>query len=164
MNPRQWLSVAASALVAALLPSCDAISLQEIKPGVTTANEVRSLMGPPLAEYPNPDGSITFEYSRQPNGTECHMITIGPDHVVRSVEQVLTEASLARVQTGMGRDEIRRLLGAPGLVTQFPAMNEEVWDWRVAGALPTEEAHFHTHFDSTSGLVTKTSRRVEIRG
>lgn len=164
MNPRKWFSVAVSAVATALLPACDVVNLQEIKPGITTANEVRTIMGPPLAEHPGPDGSVTYEYSRQPNGIDCHMITIGPDLVVRSVEQVLTEANLARVQAGMSRNDVRRLLGAPGLVTQFPAMNEEVWDWRVAGTLPTEEAHFHAHFDSTAGLVTRTSRRVEAKG
>jgi outer membrane protein assembly factor BamE (lipoprotein component of BamABCDE complex) len=164
MNPSKWIGAVASAVVAAVLPACDAVNLQELKPGVSTASEVRDRMGPPAIEHDNPDGSVTYEYSRQPNGTHCYMITIGKDEVVQRIEQVLTEANLARVQPGMTRNEVRRLLGAPGLVTQFPAMREEVWDWRVAGVIPTEEAHFHAHFDVDSGLVTKTSRRVEAKG
>ena len=38
----QWLSAAATALIAILLPGCDAVVLQEIRPGITTADEVRA--------------------------------------------------------------------------------------------------------------------------
>lgn len=164
MNPTKWIAAAATALAAALLPACDGFNLQELKPGVSTAAEVRARMGSPAAEYANEDGSVTYEYNRQPQGTDCYMITIGRDQIVQRIEQVLTEANFARVQPGMSRDEVRRLLGAAGSVTPFPGANEEVWDWRVAGTLPTEEAHFHVHFDAASGRVTKTTRRVEARG
>lgn len=92
------------------------------------------------------------------------MITIGTDQIVTKIEQVLTEANLAKVVAGMDRDEVRRLLGAPGSKTTYPNSREEVWDWRIAGTIPTEEAHFHAHFDAAAGLVTRTSRRVEVRG
>ena len=163
MNVPNWLSATVAAVVAAFLPACDYANLKEIKPGVTTASEVRARMGSPAAEYPNEDGTVTWEYNRQPNGVECHMITIGADQVVTKVEQVLTEANFAKVREGMDREQIRRLLGRPGSIKTFERLNEEVWDWRVAGTIPTEEAHFHIHFDSGSGLVKKTSRRVESR-
>jgi hypothetical protein len=164
MNPMKWFATAATALGAALLPACDGLNLQELKPGVSTAAEVRARMGPPSAEYANEDGSITYEYNRQPQGTDCYMITIGRDQIMQRVEQVLNEANLARVQPGMSREEIRRLLGSPGSTTRYPASGEEVWDWRVAGTLPTEEAHFHVHFAIADGRVTRTTRRVEVRG
>lgn len=164
MNLPGWLSITIATVCAAVLPACDAVNLKEIRPGVTTAAEVRARMGVPSAEYPNDDGSTTWEYNRQPNGIECHMITVGPDQVVRKVEQVLTEANFARVREGMGKEEIRRLLGRPGSVNTFARLQEEVWDWQVAGTMPNEEAHFHVHFDTGSGLVKKTSRRVEPKG
>jgi SmpA / OmlA family len=164
MKPTKWIAAAAAALGAALLPACDGVNLQALKPGVSTAEEVRARMGPPSAEHANADGSVTYEYNRQPQGADCYMITIGRDRIVQRIEQVLTEANLARVQPGMDRDDVRRLLGGPGSVSQFPAVNEEVWDWRVAGMLPTEEAHFHVHFDAATGLVTRTTRRVEPKG
>jgi hypothetical protein len=147
-----------------MLPACDMVNLQELKPGVSTAAEVRARMGLPAAEHRNGDGSITYEYNRQPNGTDCFMITIGTDQVVRSIEQVLTEANMAKVVAGMDRDEVRRLLGKAGSIANYRNSNEEVWDWRVAGTIPTEEAHFHVHFDAGSGLVKRTSRRVEVKG
>jgi hypothetical protein len=164
MNPSKWLTAVTTAIAAAVLPACDGLNLQELKPGVSTAAEVRARMGLPAAEYTNPDGTITYEYNRQPQGTNCYMITIGTDQIMQRIEQALTEANFARVQPGMNRNEIRRLLGAAGQVTPYPRMNEEVWDWRVTGTIPTEEAHFHVHFDTNTGLVTKTSRRVEVRG
>ena len=164
MKTPHWLATATSALAAAFLPACDAINLKEIKPGVSTAAEVRSRMGNPAEEYRNTDGSITWEFNRQPNGIDCYMITIGPDQIVQKVEQVLTEANMAKIVAGMDRDDVRRLLGKPGSIITYPNSNEEVWDWRVAGMIPTEEAHFHTHFDPETGLVKRTSRRVEPKG
>lgn len=163
MTLPRWLAATAAAVAAAVLPACDADNLKSIRPGVTTGPEVEARMGPPGVEYRNEDGSVTWEYSRQPSGIECHMITLGPDRVVVRVEQVLTEANLARVREGMDREQVRRLLGRPGSVNTYERLHEEVWDWRVAGTIPTEEAHFHVHFDTGSGLVKKTSRRVETR-
>lgn len=164
MKSPNWLNVAAAAVVAAALPACDAINLQELKPGVSTAAEVRSRMGNPAQEYRNADGTVTWEFNRQPSGIDCYMITIGPDQIMQKIDQVLTEANFARVVAGMDRDEIRRLLGGPGWKTTYKNLNEEVWDWRVKGMIPTEEAHFHVHFDIASGLVKTTSRRVEPKG
>lgn len=163
MKTPHWLNVAVAAIAAAILPACDAFNLHELKPGISTAAEVRSRMGKPGMEYRNPDGSVTWEYTRQPQGIDCYMITIGSDQILRSVDQVLTEANMARIVAGMDRDEVRRLLGAPGLKTTYPGSQEEVWDWRVAGTIQTEEAHFHAHFDPATGLVKRTSRRIEVR-
>lgn len=164
MHRPGWLSTAITVICAAFLPACIQGNLQAIKPGISTSAEVRSRLGPPTTEYPNEDGSVTWEYNHQPGGTACHMITFGADQVVLKVEQVLTEANLARVQEGMTKDQVQRLLGRPGAITTFERLGEEVWDWRVAGTLPIEEAHFHVHFDAATGLVKKTSRRVEQKG
>jgi hypothetical protein len=163
MKMPRWFNIVTSALTAIALPACDYVNLQELKPGISTAAEVRSRMGDPAQEYRNSDGSVTWEFNRQPNGIECYMITIGPDQVLQRVDQVLTESNMARVMEGMDRAEVRRLLGAPGSKVTYQNSQEEVWDWRVAGTIPTEEAHFHAHFDPATGLVKRTSRRVEPR-
>lgn len=69
-------------LAAAVLPGCDAVYLDEFKPGISTAAEVRRRMGEPAAEYANADGSITWEYNRQPQGVHTHMLTFGTDQVL----------------------------------------------------------------------------------
>lgn len=159
-----WLASAFAALGAALLPACDAINLPEIKPGITTAAEVRSRLGNPGYEFSNDDGSVTWEYSRQPNGTTCYMITIGRNQVVQKMEQVLTEANMARVRDGMNRNEVRRLLGAPGSTMVFENLGEDIWEWRIEGMLPMEETYFMVHFDLNTGGVKKTSKRVQPKG
>jgi len=159
-----WINTAIAALAAALLPACDAINLPEIKPGVTTAADVRSRMGEPGFKHWNDDGTATWEYSRQPSGTQCYMITFDRQDVVSKLEQVLNDANYARVRDGMAKDDIRRLLGAPASRVVFDNLREEIWEWRVEGVPPTEETYFMVHFDTGHGGVKKTSKRVAMRG
>lgn len=56
-------------------------------------------------EWRNEDGSTTWEYSRQPEGVECFMITVGGDGILRGIEQVLNEEIFARVENGMNGDQ-----------------------------------------------------------
>ncbi len=156
-----WIAAAASAVVAATLPACDYVNLKEIKPGVTTQAEVRSRMGEPGFIHWNDDGTATWEYARQPNGTSCYMISFGPDHIVRQVEQVLNDVNYGKVRVGMSKDDVRRLLGAPASKVVFDNLGEEIWEWRIEGMPPMEETYFMVHFDTGHGAVKKTSKRVQ---
>ena len=159
-----WFKAACAALLAALAPACDIVNLPQIQPGITTATEVRQRMGEPGEQYDNGDGSVTWEYSRQPAGVQCYMITIGADQRVSAFEQVLTEANYARAREGMTRDQIRRLYGRPARIQQFDNLREEVWEWRIEGTPPLDETYFNVHFDQASGLVKKALQRIERRG
>jgi hypothetical protein len=64
----------------------------------------------------------------------------------------------------MTRDEIRRLLGAPGSKVVFDNLGEDIWEWRVAGMPPMDETYFMVHFDLNNGGVKKTSKRVATKG
>ncbi len=156
-----WIAAAASAVVAATLPACDYVNLKEIKPGVTTQAEVRSRMGEPGFIHWNDDGTATWEYARQPNGTSCSMISFGPDHIVRQVEQVLNDVNYGKGLVGMSKDDVRRLLGAPASKVVFDNLGEEIWEWRIEGMPPMEETYFMVHFDTGHGAVKKTSKRVQ---
>lgn len=159
-----WLLKPLCGLLVALgLGGCDAISLRELQPGVSTAVDVRAHFGAPGMEWRNDDGSVTWEYTRQPQGIECFMITIGPDQVLRAIVQVLDEAHFARVQRGMVADEIRRLLGKPGSEQYFALSRETVWNWRIAAQLPGNPEFFSVHFND-EGRVVRTSRSTEYRG
>ncbi len=164
MKISAWISGALAALGAALLPACDVVNLPEIKPGITTAAEVRSRLGNPAYEFGNDDGSATWEYNRQPNGTTCYMITIGNDQIVRTLEQVLTAANLGKIRASMSRDDVRRLIGGPGSRVVFDNLGEDVWELRIAGANPLEETYFMVHFDLQTDGVKKTSQRVATKG
>lgn len=142
------------------IAGCDVMNMQEIKPGVTTGYEVRDRMGAPNTEWQNADGTVTWEYSRQPEGVECFMITIGSDNVVKAVEQVITPANMARIQPGWTKEQVRRLLGKQRSVETFRLKNEEVWDWKI----PTEQdlaSYFNVHFD-INGVVLRTSKSHKV--
>lgn len=143
------------------LSACDAIGLRELKPGASTGYDVRDKMGKPTMEWTNGDGSQTWEYARTPEGKANYMFTIGPDNVLREIRQVLTEENFAKVTKGMTREQIRRLLGKPGWVTQLDLKQQEVWEWRFENPHQAD-MRFGVHFDS-SGQVVDTSRREEQR-
>lgn len=163
MKLAAWIATATAALAAALLPACDVVNLPAIKPGLTTAAEVRARMGEPGFVHPNADGTVTWEYSRQPMGVHCYMISFDRQQVVSRLEQVLSEGNYARVRAGMGRDEVRRLLGAPGSKQVFDNLGEEIWEWRIEGTPPIDETYFMVHFATGHGGVTRTSRRVAMK-
>lgn len=135
------------------LPGCDNVALKELKPGVSTAHEVRERMGPPNHEWPNEDGSVTWEYSRQPQGVECFMATIGPDKILRSIEQVLTEANFARIAQGMSKLEVQRRLGRPAKTEFFQLKQEEVWSWLIDHRMPGQRVYFIVTFDADGRVV-----------
>lgn len=151
-----------SGLIAALLPACDGVNLEALKPGISTAFEVRDRMGVPSMEWKDADGTVTWEYPRTPEGMVNYMIVIGPDNVLREVRQVLTEENFGKVRPGMSKDEIRRLLGKPAHELHFSLKKEDVWDWKTKSE-PSMDWFFNVHFDE-SGLVVKTSSNFLAKG
>jgi hypothetical protein len=142
---------------------CDNAHLEALKPGFSTAQEVRARLGPPAAEWPNPDGGATWEYPRGPEGTRCWMLTLDQRGVLLKIDQALTEENFARVAKGWSGEQVRRLLGKPASETSFPLKPEVVWEWRIDPSIPGNRAFFHVHF-STDGIVTGTSRREDTPG
>jgi outer membrane protein assembly factor BamE (lipoprotein component of BamABCDE complex) len=143
---KRLLAGVVSALMAAFLPACDGFNLPKLKPGMTTAQEVRQIMGPPTMQWSDSDGTQTWEYPRTPQGIVNYMIVFGADQVLREVRQVLTEENFARVSKGMSRDEIRRLLGQPATEVFFALKKEYVWDWKTRSDGGTTW-YFNVHFD-----------------
>jgi outer membrane protein assembly factor BamE (lipoprotein component of BamABCDE complex) len=121
--------------------------------------QVQARMGKPETVRKNADGSETWEYPGGPLGRQTFMVTLGSDHSVKEVRQVLSEEYFAKVVPGMSRDEVRRLLGRPGEVSTYPARDEEVWSWRYQQA---NAMFFHVLFDRRTGTVRTTQRLEEI--
>jgi len=164
MSLPNWITATAAVIATALLPACDMLNLPEIKPGITSASEVRSRMGEPGFEHRDDDGTVTWEYSRQPQGVHCYMISFDRQQIVSQIEQVLNEKNFTQVRDGMSREDVRRLLGTPASKIVFNNLQEDIWEWRVEGSLASEETYFMVHFDLSSGGVKKTSRRVAMKG
>ncbi len=160
---KRLLTALLTGLLAAILPACDGVNLEKLKPGLTTMPEVRQIMGPPTIEWQDADGSATWEYPRTPQGIVNYMIDFGPDQVLKEVRQVLTEENFARVKDGMSREQVRRLLGKPANELYFTLKKEHVWDWKTK-----EEAgmiyYFNVHFDDNGRVVRTSSNFVPASG
>lgn len=159
---RKLIAGLCSCLVAAVLPACDGINLQALKPGISTSVEVRERMGPPTMTWTDADGTQTWEYPRTPEGTVNYMIVIGPDGVLREIRQVLTDENCAKIKPGMSKEAVRRLLGKPAHEFYFDLKKEWVWDWKTKSE-PGMDWFFNVHFDD-SGQVTHTSGNHVSRG
>jgi outer membrane protein assembly factor BamE (lipoprotein component of BamABCDE complex) len=124
---RRFLGVLLSGLAVVLLTACDGINLGTLQPGLSTEQDVRAAMGEPTMEWQDADGTVTWEYPRTPYGVVNYMIVFDPDRRLREVRQVLTEENFARVEAGMTREQIRRLLGKPAHEYYFHLKKEHRW-------------------------------------
>jgi len=152
---KRLLTLLCAVLTTLGLAGCDQAALQELKPGISTARQVKERMGPPNHEWQNADGSVTWEYSRQPEGTECFMATIGTDQILQSIEQVLTEANFERIQPGMTPPEVLRRLGKPARKEFFELKQEHVWSWLIDRRLPGQKVYFTVTFNADGRVRTK---------
>jgi hypothetical protein len=149
-----------SLLLAVLAPvlaflGCD-LGISQLKPGVSTAADVRKVLGEPTFEWREPDGGYTWEFPRGPTGALTYMVDMTPDHKLEAIRQVLTEEYFAKIQPGMPRDAVRKLVGRPGETMFFPNLQEDVWTWRYAIG-SNDVWFFHAHF-GVDGAVKRTSR------
>jgi hypothetical protein len=154
--PRTLLALSFAAL-AVSLSGCVAIS--PVTSGMDEM-QVQSRLGKPETVRKNSDGSETWEYPQGPLGRETYMVTMGSDHAVKEVRQVLREEYFSQVRPGMSREQVRQLLGKPGEVMVFRARDEEVWSWRY---LEQNPMFFNVLFDRSAGTVRITQRQEEVR-
>ena len=131
-----WGRAAVAGLLAGVLLSlpwlagCDSQRVAQLEEGVSTEVEVRQQFGDPVTITTQPDGSRVFDYPRQPEGWTNYVITIGADGKMSSLRQLLNPDNFARVQPGLDRQAVRKLLGRPAQVKRYELKNEEIWDWR----------------------------------
>lgn len=157
-----WIGAIMIALVAGLLSGCDRqgrpieeFGLDKLAKGVSSEADVRMVMGQPETVWEEDDGTRMLQYPKGPEGTRTWEFTIDKSGKLQDYRQLLTQETFVRVRQGMGRDEVRRMLGKPRTVVQFKLKNEEVWDWKYQDV--TQPRLFNVHFDMTSGKVTGTS-------
>ena len=128
------------------LAGCDPQRISELEEGVSTEADVRARFGEPEKIWDAPEGGRTFEYSRQPQGHQNYMITIGTDGKMSALRQVLTPLNFAKVQPGMMMEDVRKLLGKPMKTTPFKLKNEVEYDWRYLEP-PNKSMVFTVVFD-----------------
>ena len=135
----------------------DVLLVRGLASGVSTEAEIRDQMGRPETERTFADGSKRLEYPRGPAGTNTYFVDIDANGKFVAVTQVLTAENIANVRPGMTQDEVRRLLGKPTTIAEYPLKKERVWSWHWEEGGVTRDAMFNAHF-GPDGIVTTTSR------
>jgi len=140
-----------------LLLSLLAAGCTTLVPGTSREPDVTSYFGKPTEERKLPDGGRELDFPRSPLGFENWRVTLGPDGVLRNVEQLLDETHFKRLKPGMTMDEVKYVLGRPGEYARYPNLSEEVLTWRYLEY--SVRMLFNAHFDGTGHL--KYSSRLE---
>jgi len=146
----------AALLLSSALLAAGCESFYAIKPGAS-AREVETLAGPPADVWKNTDGSEVWEYPRGPLGVETYMVTLGSDRAVREVRQVLSEEYISKLQAGMSREEVRRLVGRPRYVGFSDRTDEEIWSWRYRD-WKVRTMDLYVEFDRPTGALKRVSK------
>jgi hypothetical protein len=116
-----------------LLASCASYSGRGLVPGRSSAAEVQALMGAPTLRLPRAGGGEEWYYPRGGKmGWDTYAVEIGPDGLMRAIEQRLTAGNLARLKPGNATmKDAQALLGPPFEVSRFPRMKRTDWGYRV---------------------------------
>jgi hypothetical protein len=138
-----------------IVVGCTGVS--SVRPG-DAAQSVRDRAGAPATVWKNPDGSELWQYPLGYYATQTFVVTVGADQRVQEVNQVLSEPYFTRIQAGMSREDVHRVLGRPREVWYFPARDEEVWTWRY---YDTAYMFFNVLFDRSNDKVRSVQRLEE---
>lgn len=158
---RRGLAGLGAASLALALWGCDAARIEKLEEGVATEADVRQQFGEPSAVYQEADGGRTLEFTRQPEGATNYMITIGADGRMSALRQVLRPDQFERIQPGMDKGQVRRLLGRPANARTYELQATEDWDWRFQTG--GETRLFVVRFDR-DGRVLSTAFEIDPRG
>jgi hypothetical protein len=139
---------------------CASYSGYGLQPGVATESDVRNVMGAPAMEFVSPDGSRRLAYPRGPLGTRTFMADVGPDRKLQAISQVLDDDTFYRIQPGLTRDQVLRMIGPPSATMSFPRLGHTAWDYRFTDTWGYV-AIFSVTFDREGRVVSKISQRIE---
>ncbi len=152
-------------LLTAALAACASYSGTGLRPGEARLDDVLRLMGQPALRWQDADGSMQLAYPRGPEGIHTFMVKLGADGRLLSNVNVLDEAGLARIRSGMTQDEVLRVLGPPdpSRTAYFKARDELVWDWRAC-TYNQNIQRLYVLFNATAGTVRSTLTMDELFG
>lgn len=147
----------------ALLAGCATLAHDPaLVKGQSTAQDVQARYGQPVRSWSNPDGGQTLEYSSQPFGQTCYLVTLDRAGRLLNVEDTLTEASRFAIETGMTQLQVSRRLGLERSRMFFKLSGEDVWDWNVRPDQGGYLLRFNVHFKN--GVVARLSQSMVVPG
>jgi len=97
-------------------------------------------MGPPAEKVMvAADGEQVWFYPRQPSGLHSFAVRMGPDNVLRGIEQRLTEQNMRQLVPGLTTaKETRNLFGPPWRSARNFMGDRDCWDYRMYNAVQQE--------------------------
>jgi hypothetical protein len=122
--------------------------------------ELRGALGPPAGEYANADGSRTLAYPQGYYSGQTFLADVDRSGTVRGVRQALVEENFQRIEAGMTRDEVLRLIGPPVDSMAYPNRREISWEYRFMDTWGYR-ALFYVNLDERGVVVSKFTRRIE---
>jgi hypothetical protein len=117
-------------LGAALLGGCAAFDGRGLEPGKARAADVEAVMGTPVERVAQPDGGSRLYFTRLPFGRANYVATIGPDGLLRGIEQQLKFENIKRIAPNVTTTkEVRELLGPPARIVRMARQQRDVWEY-----------------------------------
>ncbi|MBL8378441.1 MAG: outer membrane protein assembly factor BamE [Burkholderiales bacterium] len=143
--------------VAWFLAGCASYSGSGLTPGTSTQADTRTVMGEPAAVHKAPAGAAfaeSWEYPKGPLGRHTFMARFDGSGRLIAIDQVLTVNEVAKLKPGEAtRDDVRRTLGRPGIIT-VARNGIESWDYAAhAVDVPMRKIRLIVNFDAR-GLVS----------
>ncbi|MGH7186699.1 MAG: hypothetical protein ACREIB_10535 [Pseudomonadota bacterium] len=125
------LATAAAAFVARAAAGCASFDGAGLVPGKSLEAEVVALMGTPSRRSALPKGEAALYFSRLPEGRAMFVVTVGPDGVMKSIEQRLVRKNIALIAANTSKkEEVLDLFGPPGRTGRLPLMPREWWEYK----------------------------------
>ncbi|MFA7241679.1 MAG: outer membrane protein assembly factor BamE [Sulfuricellaceae bacterium] len=157
---KHWIAIFSTLLLGA----CAAYSGHGLKPGVDRLEDVVHVMGQPAMRWQDADGAAQLAYPRGPQGFHTYMAHIAPDGKLSRIENVMDQQSFARIQPGMTKTQVLRILGPayPRWTEYFAARDELAWEWRYCDTW-NDAARFNVLFDNTKETVRTTLSLTEAQ-
>jgi hypothetical protein len=106
-------------LIALALAACASYSGYGLRPGSATEADVVKVMGKPAMDFTTAGGAHNLVFPRGPLGTQTFIAHLDSRGTLESIEPVLNEEHFYRIQPGMTRDQVLRMIGPPGETMDF---------------------------------------------
>src|SRR6185436_3261491 len=118
-------------LLTAVLAGCASFNGAGLVPGKSTGAEAEKLMGTPDQTLKLVNGDTALYFSRLPFGRAMYVVTVGPDGVMKSIEQRMEYATFAKVVPNAStKKDVSELLGPPGRQGRFDRQKLDWWEYR----------------------------------
>lgn len=118
-------------LAAAALGGCAGFDGRGLLAGQSSESEVVALMGAPSHRVALPNGDSALYFSRLPEGRSVYVVKLGPNGVMKSIEQRLVRANLRFVFVGTStKKDVLELFGPAGRVSRDPRRPLESWEYK----------------------------------